>query len=122
MARDNVLKTKYGDTFVVREYENGKIVFTLNEDESIILRKYDDKTLIKFKMLYDELNELMGIFANPTVGDVTMPGFELLLQKTERAVDRYERLVPEEFREKLGFDKNKLEGIILSLQKEFLNG
>jgi hypothetical protein len=50
-----------------------------------------------------------------------MPGFELLLQKTNKALDRYERLVPEEFREKLGFDKNKLEEIILSIQKEFFN-
>jgi patatin-like phospholipase/acyl hydrolase len=119
VARDNILRTKYGDTFVVREYNNGKMVFTLNEDQSIILKKYDEESLQKFMKMYCELDELMEIFKNPTVGDVTMPGFELLLQKTEKAVERYERLVPEEFREKLGFDKNKLEEIILSLQKEF---
>lgn len=119
MARDNVFKTKYGDTFVVREYENGKIVFTLNEDQSIILRKYDDDTLIKFKRIYDELNELMDIFANPTVSDVTMPKFGFLIQKTEKTIDRYKRLVPEEFREKMGFNKNRLDELILSIQKEF---
>jgi hypothetical protein len=122
MARDNVLKTKYGDTYIVREYQNGEIVFVLNEELSILLKKYDDEALIKFKRLYDTLDELMGVFKNPTVGDVTMSGFELLLQKTNKALDRYERLVPEDFREKLGFDKNKLEEIILSIQKEFHNG
>jgi len=46
--------------------------------------------------MYCELDELMERFKNPTVGDVTMPGFELLLQKTNKALERYERLVPEE--------------------------
>jgi len=122
MTRDNVLKTKYGDTYIVREYDSGSIVFVLNEELSFLLKKYDDEHLKKFKRLYDNLNELMEIFKTPTVGDVTMPGFELLLQKTEKAVDCYERLVPKDFREKLGFDKNKLEEIILSIQKEFHNG
>lgn len=121
MVRDNIFKTKYGDTYVVREYDGGKIVFTLNESQSFILKKYDDETLIKFKRLYDELNELVDIFKNPTVGDVTMPKFEFLLKKTERALERYESLVPKEFREKLDFNKDKLEERILSLQKEFHN-
>ncbi len=119
MVRDNILRTKYGDIFVVREYNDGKIVFTLNEEESIILKKYDDESLKKFKRMYDDLNELMDIFKNPTVGDVTMPKFELLLQKTDKAIERYERLVPEEFRNKLGFDKSKLEELTSSLHNEF---
>jgi bifunctional DNA-binding transcriptional regulator/antitoxin component of YhaV-PrlF toxin-antitoxin module len=119
MATENVLRTKYGDSYTVKEFDNGKIVFTLNEDQSIILKKYDDESLIKFKKLYDELDELMHIFENPTVGDVTMPKFRFLLKKTERAVERYETLVPKEFREKLNFNKDKLEEIILSLEREF---
>jgi hypothetical protein len=119
MVRDNILKTKYGDIFVVREYENGKIVFTLNEEESIILKKYDDESLKKFKRMYDDLNELMERFKNPTVGDVTMSRFELLIQKTEKALKIYERIVPEDFRKKFNFDKSKLEEITSSLYKEF---
>ncbi len=117
MIRDSILKTKYGDSYIVREYNNGEIVFVLNESLSFILRKYDDEILKKFKRMHDCLNELMDIFENPTIGDVTMPGFELLLQKTNKALERYERFVPEEFREKLCFDKNKLEDLILSIKK-----
>jgi hypothetical protein len=53
---------------------------------------------------------------------VAMPRFALLLQQKEKALEKYERLVPEEFREKLRFDKDKLEKLILSIQKEFYNG
>jgi len=122
MARDNLLKTRDGCSYIVREYTNGEIAFIFGEDAFVILKKYNDDDLQKFVKMYCELDELMERFKNPTVRDVTMPGFELLLQKTNKAVERYERLVPEEFREKLGFDKNKLEEIILSIRKEFFNG
>ena len=119
MVRDNMLRTRDGCSYIVREYANGEIAFIFGKDSFVLLKKYNDDDLQKFVRMYCELDELMEIFKNPTVGDVTMPGFELLLQKTNKALDHYERLVPEEFREKLGFDKNKLEEIILSIQKEF---
>ncbi|MGY4884919.1 MAG: hypothetical protein ACP5NZ_05055 [Nanobdellota archaeon] len=119
MVRDNAFKTEDGQYYIVREYDNGNISFIFKKEEFSFIKKYDDETLKKFKTLYDNLNGLLYTFRNPTIKDITMPRFEFLIQETEKALERYERIVPKEFRNKFNFDKGKLEELISSLQKEF---
>jgi len=47
MVRDNVLRTKYGDSYVVREYANGEIAFVFGKDSFVLLKKYSDDNLAK---------------------------------------------------------------------------
>lgn len=120
--RENLVRTDYNEVYAIREYADGNIVFVLDEDEfvSITLRRYSDLDVIRFKGIYDNLTELMEIIENPIIWDVTSLGFDELIKKSKRAIDNYNKYIPEEIQGKFSFDFNKLEGLILSLQREFI--
>ena len=85
------------------------------------LKIYMDEEIKSFERFYNHLIEVSEIFNNPTVGDVKQKRFNELIKKYEKARENYLKYVPEEFRNKFNFDINKLEEMISSLEKEYIN-
>ncbi|MDD5015374.1 MAG: hypothetical protein PHW73_09830 [Atribacterota bacterium] len=81
---------------------------------------YSDEELRGFERIYNCLNKLMERVEHPIIRDVTLRGFRELSYEVKRAVEYYNKYIPEEFKEKFKFDVSKLEEKLLSLQKEFV--
>ncbi len=116
--REDTIRTPSGEMYTIKEFANGEIII-LGGEETISFRKYNEGDLRVFKRCQEDLTELEEIFDDLRIKDLMPKRFNELKHKSKKAIEEYNRWIPNEVKEKFYFNTKKLEDKIDSIQREF---
>lgn len=116
--REDTIRTPSGKMYTLKEFANGEIII-LGGEETISFRKYNEGDLRVFKRCQEDLTELEEIVDDLRIKDLIPKRFNELKHKSKKAIEEYNRWIPNEVKEKFYFNTKKLEDKIDSIQREF---